>query len=629
MKRDWLPSCGDVSAALQSITASEAPAERWIALRRLAAHDHDIASLTRVDNAIRREIGRFGADAARLQPVRLALLGTSTISHLAPGIRVAGLARGLLVEVYEPAYAQARQELANPSSGLHGFSPDAVLFATDPYALFATSETLLMSAVDEIDAAVEGLRSQWRRARETWHAIVVQQIPFNPYLRIAGENEARLPGSAASRLRMFQQRLRDAAAAEGVDVIDLDYWAMRKGLEAWHVPALWYRSKQDVHPAATPFCGDLAARVLAARYGKSAKCLVLDLDNTLWGGVIGDDGITGIVLGQGSAGGESFVAMQAYAKRLAARGVILAVCSKNDDVVARQAFEEHPEMVLRLSDIGCFKANWQDKAGNLKAISATLNIGTDALVFVDDNPRERALVRRELPDVMVPELDDEPANYPRLVADSGFFESVEITEADLQRTELYQAKAQLASEIATATDLDSYLASLEMKLRHAQFDSAGMQRIVQLINKTNQFNLRTRRYSEPEVAGLLGDPNVVTLQLRLLDRFGDNGIIGAIVGKLDRYSAELTIETWLMSCRVLGRQVEQATLNLLVEAARERGATALVGEYIPTDRNAMVADHYEKLGFMPVEKGTEASRWRLDLAGYRRFEPPIIEECMP
>jgi len=606
----------------------DAPADRWHGLRRLARFDHDVATSIRLDNAIRREARKSGAAGRGLQTIRLALLGTSTTSHLAPGIRVAGLARGLIIDIYEPAYAQARQELADSRSGLHAFRPEAVLFATDPYSSVTASSEQTGSTTDEIKSAIADLQSQWRHARDVWQANIVQQIPVNPHLRLVGENEARLPDTAASRLRSFQQRLRAAAVDEGADVIDLDYWAMRKGLDAWHAPTLWHRSKQDVHPSAGPFYGGLVARILAARYGKSAKCLVLDLDNTLWGGVIGDDGINGLVLGQGSPDGESFLAMQAYAKNLAMRGVILAICSKNDHAIAREAFERHPEMALRLSDIGCFVANWRDKAENLRTIADTLNIGTDAMVFVDDNPAERALVRYALPEVMVPELTDEPSDYPRLISDSGFFEVVEVTEADRERTAQYQAKARMASDCASATDLTSYLASLEMTLRHGRFDDGGIQRIAQLMNKTNQFNLRTRRYTEPEVAALLDDPDAVTLQLRLIDRFGDNGIISAIVGRFEQTSEALTIETWLMSCRVLGRQVEEAALNLLVEAARRRGAKSLIGEYIASNRNAMVADHYGKLGFTLIDQSDAASRWRLNIDTYARLAPPIIEESM-
>ena len=442
-------------------------------------------------------------------------------------------------------------------------------------------------------------RTLWRRARELWDATILQQVPFNPMPRLMGENEGRLPGSPASLVRAYQDQLRLAAAEEGVDLIDIDYWAARGGLPAWHSVALWNRSKHYVHPSAAAFYGDLVARSLAARRGRSAKCLVLDLDNTVWGGVIGDDGMEGIILGQGSAGGEGYLAFQAYAKQLSKRGVILAVCSKNDDAVARSPFQSHPDMLLRLEDIGCFVANWTDKATNLRHIASELNIGIDSLVFVDDNPFERELVRRELPDVFVPEMTDEPSEYAAIVADSGYFEGVVVTRDDLARSEQYQSNARRRELKENTADIGSYLATLEMTLKHSAFDKVGMSRIVQLINKTNQFNLTTRRYTDDQVAHFLSDPNAVTRQFRLIDRYGDNGIIAIIIAFYNEAELCLEIDTWLMSCRVLGRQVENATLRVMVEVAKAIGAQSLIGRYIPTDRNGMVSDHYATLGFKP------------------------------
>jgi FkbH-like protein len=336
-------------------------------------------------------------------------------------------------------------------------------------------------------------------------------------------------------------------------------------------------------------------RLLATKQGLSYKCLVLDLDNTLWGGVIGDDGLEGIVLGQGSASGEAYVAVQEYAREQARRGIILAVCSKNDDPVAREPFQEHPDMALKISDIACFVANWQDKASNLRQIAERLNIGVDSLVFLDDNPFERALIRQELPIVAVPEVSEDAALYPYALADAGYFESLVVTDEDRERSGQYQGNTKREVLRESSTDMNSYLRSLEMKLIWRRFDQIGLQRTVQLINKTNQFNLMTRHYTDTDVQSIMSDPRAVGLQLRLTDRFGDNGIIGIVIGQLQDNSAML-IDTWLMSCRVLGRQVEQATLNLFAETAKSMGAHSLIGEYKPTPKNRMVDKHYHKLG---------------------------------
>jgi FkbH-like protein len=355
---------------------------------------------------------------------------------------------------------------------------------------------------------------------------------------------------------------------------------------------------------------------------------VLDLDNTIWGGVIGDDGLGGIVLGQGSALGEGFVAVQEYAKELSRRGVILAVASKNDEANAAEPFEKHPEMVLRRSDIASFRADWNDKAGNLRAIAQELNIGIDALVLLDDNPFERALVREELPMVAVPEIPDDPALVPQILADAGYFEGVAITSEDRERTHQYQSNRARERLMAAATDLDGYLRALKMRMIWRPFDSAGLQRTVQLINKTNQFNLTTRRYSEEGVVAVMNDPRAFGLQLRLLDRFGDNGIIAIIIGRLSEPGGDLVIDTWLMSCRVLGRQVEPTTLNLIAQEAHRLGASRLIGEYLPTKKNGMVRDHYERLGFTVFERDAEGcSKAVFDLTDFRPADTFINSEA--
>lgn len=618
MERYWLAVAQDLGARFSSLKSLQNASDRWDVLRALARKNMDYGSTMRLDRAIRREQSQARSGVPqRLLSVKLAILSTSTTSHLAAGLTVAGLGRDLLLEIYEPHYGQARQEITDSNSSLHAFAPSAVLFAEDPYSLFGYHGFGLLD--DGKEAARDAVRAQrtlWRRARELWDATILQQVPFNPMPRLMGENEGRLPGSPASLVRAYQDQLRLAAAEEGVDLIDIDYWAARGGLPAWHSVALWNRSKHYVHPSAAAFYGDLVARSLAARRGRSAKCLVLDLDNTLWGGVVGDDGIEGIILGQGSAGGEGYLAFQAYAKQLSKRGVILAVCSKNDDAVARSPFQSHPDMLLRLEDIGCFVANWTDKATNLRHIASELNIGIDLLVFVDDNPFERELVRRELPDVFVPEMTDEPSEYAAIVADSGYFEGVVVTRDDLARSEQYQSNARRRVLKENTADIGSYLATLEMTLKHSAFDKVGMSRIVQLINKTNQFNLTTRRYTDDQVAHFLRDPNAVTRQFRLIDRYGDNGIIAIIIAFHNEAELCLEIDTWLMSCRVLGRQVENATLRVMVEIAKAIGAQSLIGRYVPTDRNGMVRDHYATLGFKPRLGEQSGAEWILQLAEY-------------
>ncbi len=615
----WLPEMPDWRARLRALSAG--PGSIWDNAVALAGARMNFVLTNALDETLRRALPA-PPDGLATKPVRLAILGSSTVTHLLPAIRVAGLRRNIWVDTYETDYGQYWQELSDPASALHAFRPTAVLLALDSHDLTA-GVTGAMDA-DAVEAALtevaERIRSTWRQVRESLRCPILHQTALPLHLPLLGNNEHRLAGSRATFLTRLNERVRTMADEEGVDILAIDHRAARDGLRPWHDPGLWHRAKQEVSHTAAPMYGDLVGRWIAAKQGRSFKCLVLDLDNTVWGGVIGDDGMEGIALGQGSPLGEAYVAFQDYARELSRRGIILAVCSKNDEANALEPFEKHPDMVLRRGDIACFVANWSDKPGNIRAIAEELNIGLDSLVFIDDNPFERNLVRQELPMVAVPEVSDDPADYPVALSDAGYFEGLAVTDEDRERTGQYQGNRARDALKASATDLPAYLRGLEMQLITKRFDRVGLQRIVQLINKSNQFNLTTRRYTDEDVIAVMADPGAFGLQLRLLDRFGDNGVIAIVIGRL-RPNKDLLIDTWLMSCRVLGRQVEPTTLNLIVSEARKLGARRLVGEYIPTKKNAMVKDHYAKLGFFPMETDASGgSRAVLDLAGHTLVE---------
>jgi FkbH-like protein len=615
----WLPTIPDWRARLRALGGD--PATAWNEAVSLANARMNFVLTNALDEAVRRTFPTR-PDGLATKPVRLAVLGSATLTHLLPAIRVAGLRRGIWIETYENDFGQYAQELSDPDSELHAFKPTAVLLSLDAYHVAAGVTAGLDAA--GADAALEEIKARirdtWRLAREAFRCPIIQQTVLPVHPAVLGGNEHRLPGSRARFVARLNEALREMADADGVDLLAVDEHAARSGTERWHDTALWHRSKQEISPPAAPLYGDLVGRLLAAKQGRSFKCLVMDLDNTMWGGVIGDDGMEGIALGQGSALGEAYVAFQDYARELTRRGVILAVCSKNDEANAVEPFEQHPEMVLRRPDISSFVANWSDKAGNIRAIAEELNIGLDALVFIDDNPFERALVRQELPMVAVPEVSDDPTYYPRAIADAGYFEGLSVTDEDRERTAQYQGNKARDALKASTTDLPSYLRGLEMQLVWKRFDRVGLQRIVQLINKSNQFNLTTKRYTDEDVLAVMADPTAFGLQLRLLDRFGDNGVIAIIVGRLLE-SQDLYIDTWLMSCRVLGRQVEPTTLNLIAQEAQMLGARRLVGEYIPTKKNGMVKDHYAKLGFTVMERDdTGGNRNIIDLASFKPAE---------
>jgi FkbH-like protein len=551
--------------------------------------------------------GLLQPDAAR-PSLRLALLASSTVQHLIPGLRVGAVRHGVELVLHEGDYGQYRQELMDRKSSLHAFRPDAVLLALDSFHLAEGGST---------EASLDLLRDCWRQIRDMG-AIAIQQALLPVHPRLMGNNEHAMADSPAAVVSAVNTALRHQP---GVMLLAVDAAAAADGVTRWHDPVLWHRAKQEIHPRVSHIYGELAARLIGAARGRSRKCLVLDLDNTLWGGVIGDDGLEGIQLGQGTAMGEAYVAFQRYAQRLARRGVILAVCSKNDESNALEPFAKHPDMVLKSSDIACFVANWQDKASNLRAIAKRLNIGLDGLVFVDDNPFERNLVRQMLPEIAVPELPEDPSFYAQTVADAGYFEALTLTEEDRERAGQYQANL-VREELRTgATNLEGYLRGLEMHLIVRRFEAVGIPRITQLINKTNQFNLTTRRYTEEEVRAMMADADVIPLQFRLLDRFGDNGTIAVLIGR--RIHDAIDVDTWLMSCRVLGRDVEQACLNVMCALARAAGASRLTGLYRPTAKNAMVSELYARLGFtlVPAGAGDAAgagtTHWELLLDGWQ------------
>ncbi|MFC3125348.1 HAD-IIIC family phosphatase [Pseudoroseomonas globiformis] len=617
----WLPTHPELGAAITAARKlPEAPARLAEAVR-LAGFRRDFTATGRIDKLA--QAARQEGAAGGLTPLRLAILASHTVDHLVPAVRVGGLGRRVALDVHVAPYGQYRQALLGEDPMLAEFAPQLILLALD--AMDSRIELPLDAGDADVAGAVaariEELRALWRRAKARYGAQVVQQTLVAAEPQLFGSFEALVPASPYAVTERLNTAIRAAAREEGVLLLDIAWQAARAGLAAGFAdPVRWHQAKQVVSPVLAPFYGEALAAICGAVAGTARKCLVLDLDNTLWGGVIGDDGLDGIKLGQGNATGEAFLAMQRYAAALGRRGIILAVCSKNTEAVAEDAFANHPEMALKRGDIACFVANWNDKAGNLRHIAKTLNIGLDSLVFVDDNPAEREIIRRELPEVAVPELPEDVANYPEIIAAAAYFETATFTADDAARGRSYALNAERAAALEQATDLAGYLRSLAMTMVAKPVDSGDLPRATQLINKTNQFNLTTRRYTEADTQRFASDPDSVMLSLRLRDRFGDNGLISVIIARPDPALApgEMLIDTWLMSCRVLGRQVEEATLGVLAEQAARRGATALVGEYRPSAKNGMVAGHYEKLGFQrmnpPEGAETGATFWRYDIS---------------
>ena len=606
----WLPRAPrDISARLKTLSGSLSSVGSE--LKDLATYALDLNQLAKLCRVI--EKARAQANSLEpLVPFRLGLLSNSTVDMIAPALIASAARYGIALEIVQSSYDQVAQEALSPDSKVNRSKPDAVLFALDDRALpLKLSPGDMRAASDTVQGALGYLQTLRDGIKANSNAVCIFQTFAHRPEPLFGNLDRALPGTLRFLLSEVNRELAIMLRGSGDVLFDVASLAETVGLAEWHNPQLWNLAKFGFSCELIPLYGDHLARILAAMRGKSRKVLVLDLDNTVWGGVIGDDGLEGIAIAQGDAVGEAHLSVQRLALDLRARGIVLAVCSKNTDEVARSPFLKHPEMLLKLEHIAVFQANWNDKATNLKAIADELSLGLDSLVLLDDNPVERGLVRRLAPEVAVPELPDDPALYARTLVAAGYFEAVSFAEEDLKRAEFYQDNARRASLKSQTGGIDAYLESLDMTISFQPFDATGRARIAQLINKSNQYNLTTRRYTEHEVAEAEQDPSVFTLQVRLSDIFGDNGMISVVIC---RPAAEgvWQIDTWLMSCRVLGRRVEQMVLGEVLRHAHAAGIRTLYGVYKPTERNKLVTDHYHKLGFAQVGEANDGeTSWEL------------------
>lgn len=596
------------------------PEERLPALASLANYRLDFIDTMQLD----RLLGKPPVPAAAgFMEVRLAVLASHTTQHLSPAIRVAGLRRRLLIDTYASQYGQFRQDILVPSSGLYKFCPDVVLLAVsagelltdmDISADLRTVEMLLAGKVDEI-------RALWRAVRDRTGAGIVQQTVLDVSEPLFGSLDRMVPGAPSRALRRFNDLLADAATKDGARLLDIEAACLRDGRDNWFDTPRWLQGKYEIAPHAAPAFGELLTNIIAAECGRSRKCLVLDLDNTLWGGVLGEDGIAGIALGQGDPLGEAFQTMQAYALQLKNRGIVLAVCSKNDPDLVTRAFDQHPDMVLQRDDFAMVLANWTDKSANIRAIAEQLNIGLDSLVFVDDNPAERQRIRASLPMVAVPELPEDPADYARCIARAGYFEAVTFTSEDRERAEQYRVQGKRAALQESAQSMDEFLASLDMQLTYGEAAPADLPRAAQLLAKTNQFNMTNRRPTLAQLEDMIDTGRVFVRVFRLADRFGDNGLVSVVLLEAAHdHPAQAEIVNWVMSCRVFGRELEHEIMNIVVELARNRSWGSISADFIASDRNAVVESLYECLGFCRIdsaEAGPSTTRWLLNANGYQ------------
>jgi FkbH-like protein len=569
-------------------------------------------ALLRKKKALRRELSK----RPDLAEKRVAMLGGSTTAEIRDMLELFLLHAGIRPVFYESEYNRYYEEVMFPENGLREFDPEIISIHT------TSANILQFPSVSDTAETVDGLFSGvmnrftdvWNRIEQEYGCPVIQNNFELPHYRLLGNLDAYdIHGRTAFINQLNHRFAEEARRRRNLFLNDINYLAAWFGLERWHDRLFWYSYKYAMNYEAIPLLADSIASIIKGIYGRTKKCLVLDLDNTLWGGVIGDDGLQGIRIGKETPEAEAYTEFQQFLKELKERGILLAVCSKNDEENAREGFT-HPDMVLSLGDFAAFAANWQPKHENIRSIASTLNIGIDSLVFADDNPAEREIVRAQAPSVTVPELGCDVTKYIAILDRTGLFESVSVNADDLERNRFYTGNADRAREQEQYASYDDFLRSLDMVAEIAPFSSIYLDRIAQLTNKTNQFNLTTKRYTLPEMQAMMDDKRYITLYGRLNDRFGENGLISVMAGTIK--GVELHIDLWLMSCRVLKRGMEAAMLDRLVSKAKEQGLSGIVGYYYPTAKNSMVRELFFDMGFSRIDiPEVDGTVWHLDISG--------------
>ena len=602
-------------------------AEALVEARRLRERRDDAAALSCLRDFLRQhalayneypawggllgELAAAESAAPSLTRVRLAILGGYTTGSLVQAVRCALLEEGWLAETYEGPFDAYSQAILDPASELQVFAPEMILLALGwRNVLHLPPGPVGSEEVEEALAAeVKACALLWSTVDQRFGCPVLQHVIELPEDNLVGNAELELLWSPTRFVEELNRRLR-AAAPPSVRWLDVDRLAARIGRRNWFDSRLYYHGRLGFSPRYLPEYAHAFLGAWRPIKGGIKKALVVDLDNTLWGGVIGDDGLEGICLGDGSASGEAFVDFCCYLRDLKSRGVILAVCSKNETATAAEVFQKHPRMPLRLDDFAVFCCNWEDKAKNLRRIARELNIDLASVVFVEDNPAECELVRRECPEAAVVLLPGDPALFRRALDERHYFDSSVVSQEDLHRAASYVARRKAAELEASVSDLESYLIELGVSGELFRPVLADVPRLAQMETKTNQFNLTSRRYGERDWTDLLGRSDTICLGLRLSDKFADHGLVASLIAV--RSADTLRIDSWLMSCRVFSRTAEQFMLNGLVARASQLGIATIRGEYLPTTKNKVVEDLYARLGFR--EAPGEAGRfWTVDV----------------
>jgi FkbH-like protein len=595
----------------------------WNLLKTRTAQARDFEELFRLSSLRKKAHARkIPVPDPAAQPIRLAMLGGHSLYPLHDLLEHLCAMQGTPVDLWLGDFDNYISEIMDADSGLFAFAPQVVWLLPSEHRCKFPGRLMDSREAQQAEAkaAVDSLLDLARRVNEKLGAEVLLGNFMLPARHDLGAFRSRTLGSDWTFRKWANLEL-GLSAPPYVHICDVEFLANRMGGLQASDPRGWFESKQPGSPALLVELARETARLIASIRRPPKKVLVLDLDNTLWGGVVAEDGLTGIELGDTSPRGEAFKAFQKCVHSLQKRGILLAVCSKNDPATAMEPFQKHPDMVLRSEDIVCFKANWEPKSDNIRAMAEELNLGLDSFVFVDDNPAEIEIVRQFLTEVTTILLGPDPSEYAAQLADCRLFEPRSMTSEDAERTDQYRSETQRKALEASATDMPSYLASLQMEALISEFKPVDVPRLSQLINKSNQFNLTTRRRSEAEVMAVMNAPNFIGFSVRLRDRFGDHGLISIVIG--ENGGSAMKIDTWLMSCRVLKRQVEEEVLNELARIAKARGWERLEGIYLATTKNKMVRDFYTRLGFTLTAESEGKREFELTLENFQPIPTKI------
>jgi len=563
-----------------------------------------------------------------LSPARLSLLATFTLDSLVPYLEVEAARKNFAADVYIGPFNAVTQELLNPTSGCLSHRPDVVFIAHQLSDLcpplvndYSTlDDAKIRQYVGEIVAAITATLTEFRKLTQA--AVVMHNFALPAY-QLLGIYEAMAPGSQTKMIRSLNERLADAVkAVPGSYILDYERLCSEIGYRNWYDDKMWHLGRAPLSAQALPILARAQAAFVQALLGQPRKCLVLDLDNTLWGGVIGEDGLASIKLGH-TYPGSAFRHFQQVLLQLHRQGVILAINSKNNGADVEEVFRSHPDMLLRPEHFASARINWQDKPQNMLELAEELNMGLDSMVFFDDNPAERELMKQTFPQVLTLEVPGDPLKYSQVLLESRAFDKLSFTEEDRRRGEMYRQQVGRRELENSATSLQEFYENLQMAVSICPVDEFAFPRVLDLLHKTNQFNLTTRRHSATQLTEMVADPKCGLFYLRVADRFGDYGIVGVAIGQMRGAIAYL--DTLLLSCRVIGRTVETAFLSFLVDWARTQGATEIEGEFIATAKNAPAADFYSRHGFTQIRSNGAVSRWRLSLDNVSWQWPSYIQ----